>query len=362
MLTISDMPGFGSFGAYVDGLDLSTVTEEQWMELGQLFIDRLVVVFRSVVITKTQFLDWIPKLGPLRATVRLYFNRKYGVNFDATRPETWNQFDEQDQKWLRGRQYQLEPSGDGRFLTRIHGQQDAEGHHLGYFSHGDVNWHCDESSMLTFTPAAALLGWQHMKGSCTSFVQTVDLYESIPDSLRRELDDMVLVHRYQKGRINEAELYDDDLALHMRMGWCPVDEAETPMVCSAPNGRRGLRYSINTRYKIKGASEQESQQTFDHLESLLFDPRWICDHHYETDHDMIWFDNSVTLHRRLGGHKNRKAFRQQFDVSPLLAKPWRPWGHHAGYDAQYHNQMLELISIMGGDLAQRIKLPELDLL
>ena len=356
-MKISSIPNFGSFGAYVDDVDMTYMDDETWNYLGRLFIDKLVVVFRNITITKAQYLDWMPKWGPLKANIRAHFAEKYGQDFDATRPDTWIGVSDKHRRWLETRKWQLEESGDGRYLTRIYGRKDSEGHTLGYFSHGEVYWHSNECSTLTFSPAVSLLGWQHMKGSATGFVQTVDLYESVTDSFRSELDEMILVHRYERGRMNDNEHHDDDLALHMQMAFCPVDDAETPLVCTAPNGRRGLHYSLNTRAEIKGMTSQQSQQVFDELDKKIFDPKWVFDHYYQGDNDLLLFDNSVTLHRRLGGDPDRKAFRMQFDISPLIDNPWLPWQHQSLFNNAYIEQTHELVNLIGGDLQNRFKLP-----
>jgi alpha-ketoglutarate-dependent taurine dioxygenase len=356
-MKISPLPNFGSFGALVDNVDMDNMDDDTWHELGKLFIDKLVVVMRDIKMSKTQYLDWMPKWGPLKANIRAYLTGKYGHDFDATRPETWSNLEEKDRRWLETRKWQLEESGDGRFLTRIYGRQDDQGHSLGYFSHGEVYWHSNECSTLTFSPAVSLLGWQMMQGSATGFVQTIDFYENVSESWRSELNEMVLVHRYQRGRMNDNEHTDDNLALHMQMAFCPVDDAETPLVCTAPNGRKGLHYSLNTRAEIKGLTQQQTQDVFDKLDREIFKNGWIYDHYYQNDNDLVLFDNSVTLHRRLGGDPDRKAFRMQFDISPLIDKPWLPWQHMPKYNEQYVHLTHELIDIIGGDLKNRFKLP-----
>jgi alpha-ketoglutarate-dependent taurine dioxygenase len=357
-MEVSRIPNFGSFGVYLDHVDMDLMDEKTWGEIGQLFVKELVVVFRDIKITKSQYADWIPKWGPLKANIRARFHHKYGHDIDATKPETWHKADDADQKWLASRQYQLEETGDGRFLTRVYGRRDAEGNALGYFSHGEVYWHSNESSSLTFAPAVSLLGWEHMHGSATGFCQTVDLYESFPESFRKELDEMVLIHEYRPGGINENEITDEILSLHMKMAFCPEDGMETPLICQAPNGRKGLRYTVNSRARIKDMTQDETQALFDYLDKLVFDKKSIFDHHYEQSRcDLLVFDNSVTQHRRLGGHPDRKAFRMQFDLSPLLGNAWLPWAHHPEYHRQYCKQLRYAVDVVQGDLKARMKLP-----
>jgi alpha-ketoglutarate-dependent taurine dioxygenase len=357
-MKISRISNFGNFGVYVDDIDMNNITEDEWTELGKLFVKELLVIFRNIKIDKTQYLDWMPKWGPLKSNIRMQFYKKYGKGFDSRDSSTWDSVSEEDRRWLEIRSAQLEESGDGRFLTRVYGRKDAEGRSLGYFSHGEVEWHANESSSLLFSPGVALLGWEMMENSATCFVQTVDLYESLDESFRAELDEMVLVHEYNPGRLNENELTDSTLAYHMKLAFCPIDGTETPLVITAPNGRKGLRYTVNTRARIKNASDNETQKIFDRLDKLVFDEKWIHNHWYEKDRsDLLCFDNSVTLHKRIGGHEDRKAFRQQFDLSPLLDNPWEPWKHQPKYHEIYKEDITQLINLTGGDLAARFKLP-----
>ena len=226
---------------------------------------------------------------------------------------------------------------------------------MGYFSHGEVHWHSNESSSLTFSPAAALLGWQSMEQSATCFVQTVDLYEQMSKSFRSELNEMILIHKYVPGKINETEFTDSRESFHLRKAFCPTDGLETPLVCVAPNGRRGLRYTVNSCASIKGMSDKESQKIFNTLDKLVFDQNHIFEHYWTTKKDLLVFDNSVTLHKRLKGIKDRMAFRMQFDLSPLLDNAWRPWQYHPEYEQEYNLKIEKLLNIIGGDLKERFK-------
>ena len=357
-MKISRIPNFGSFGVFVDDVDMDNMDDQQWHELGKLFVKELVLIFRNINISKVQYADYVPKWGPYKSIIRRHFYKKYGSNFDATLPDTWGDIDSEDREWLKGRTHQLESIAPGRYLTRVYGRKDSQGNALGYFSHGEIFWHSNEGSSLIFSPVVCLLGWEAMEGSATGFMQTVDLYESLSESFRSELNDMVLIHEYIPGKINENEFTDDHLRQHLQQAFCPVNGDETPLVCTAPNGRRGLHYTVNSRSSIKGMTADQTQKLFDKLDGMLFTDKNIYDHYYRPNQtDLLFFDNSVTLHRRLGGKEDRKAFRSQIDVSPLLDAPWRPWQHMMHYDNLYKQQAKELVEVVGGDLQARFKLP-----
>lgn len=357
---ISPIKEFGTFGVYVDNVDMDHMTDDDWLELGQLAVEKLVIVFRNINMSKGQYADWIPKWGPLKADLRARFRRKYGQDFDALKPETWEGIDGVDRTWLetRGNALEAVDDGSGRHLTRIYGGKDGQGKMMGAFAYGELYWHSNESSSLTFSPMVSLLGWEEMHNSCTGFVQTIDYYESLSDSFRRELNDMIVVHGYKAGFVNDNEHTDEVFSAHVKMSFCPDEGTETPLVCVAPNGRKGLHYTVNSAVKIKGMSDNESKKLFTRLDHELFTSENIFDHHYAVgSKDLLVFDNSVTLHRRVGGEPGRKAFRMQFDISPLIDKPWRPFLAHPEYDKEYVEKTHDLVNLVGGDLGERFKLP-----
>lgn len=360
-MKITPIGKLGSFGVYVDDIDWKNITDEEWVEIGKLWVKELVVVLRNVPWNKSDFLDRIPKFGPIKVNSRANLVQKYGKEFNTVDSSTWGNIDPKDRELLETKMNLMEETEDGRLITRAYGHRDEQGRALGYFSHGDVYWHSNESSQLTFAPGVAFFGWNDVKGSATSFVQSVDFYENITESFRSELNEMVMVHRYTPGKLNDNEHFDEYLSHMIRMSFCPKDDAETPLVCQAPNGRRGLHYTVNSRSYIKGTTMEESQRIFDELDQLILNDKWIYDHWWP-DHteqrDVCLFDNSVTLHRRLGGPKDRKGFRIQVDLSTCIDKPWTPWIHMPEYHDKYLVEIKNLVDLFGGELKQRFKMPD----
>jgi hypothetical protein len=73
-------------------------------------------------------------------------------------------------------------------------------------------------------------------------------------------------------------------------------------------------------------SQKESQKLFDYINSTLFTEKYIYDHWYKNDNDLCLFDNSITLHRRLGSTDNRLAYRIQYDYGNLV-EDYNPYIH-----------------------------------
>jgi alpha-ketoglutarate-dependent taurine dioxygenase len=186
-----------------------------------------------------------------------------------------------------------------------------------------------------------------MTGSSTGFVQTADLYQSFSDSFRSELDEMVVIHEYIPGGINDREITDPNLGNVLRMEFCQFDGSEVPMVLTSPGGHKGLHYTTNTATGIKGMTKEESSKIFKIIDEKLFTDKYVYDHKYVTDNELLLFDNSITMHRRKDpGHPNRLAYRIQYDPSNVLDSPWYPYNHLPKYAEKYKKQTHELINLL----------------
>lgn len=324
-MKISPILNFGNFGHYVDDVDYNNISKEEWLEIGKLNLKGLVTILRNVTISKDQYFEAIASFGVMESTLRSSLVKKYGHDFDAFNEESFKDFTDDEKIYLRNKKYLWEKTEKGTTLTRITGVLDDQGRPTGAFSHGDLNWHSNESSFLAFAPVVALLGVHGMIGSSTGFVQTVDYYESVSESFRSELNDMKLVHKYVPGSINAREKVDPITQMQVKMVMCPTDEVETPLVVTSPGGFKGLRYNVHTAYKIKDMTEEQSAKVFDQINKELFTEKYVFDHWYKTNNDLLLFDNSVTLHRRIGGEVERLAYRYQYFPKNLLDHSWNPY-------------------------------------
>jgi alpha-ketoglutarate-dependent taurine dioxygenase len=111
----------------------------------------------------------------------------------------------------------------------------------------------------------------------------------------------------------------------MHANMCPEDDVEIPMVMRSPGGIIGLHYSLNTVHSIKGMTKKQSDEIFNIINHDLFQEKYTYDHWYKSNNDFCLFDNSITLHRRLGDIKDRLCYRIQHDYSNLQDGPWQPY-------------------------------------
>jgi alpha-ketoglutarate-dependent taurine dioxygenase len=214
----------------------------------------------------------------------------------------------------------------------VSGKKNERGEPIGMFAEGELRWHSNESGNLLFAPAVSLLGQSGVVGSATGFLTTTDWYEEQSESFRSELDEMIIVHKFTPGRINPGLRVEQDDIMYRNM--CP-EPIELPLVIQSPVGIKGLHYSVNTINTIKGMSDTESLAMFDQINKTLFVDKYIYDHWYQQDNDLCLFDNSITLHRRLGGITDRMCYRIQYDYGKI-AKNNQPYLQEP-YNLEYNS-------------------------
>ena len=68
-IKVTDWPGY-SYGAFIDGVDLKTLDKEQWMEIADVYLKKLVVVIRDVgwpEMPAEKYQDFIKQWGVIRS-------------------------------------------------------------------------------------------------------------------------------------------------------------------------------------------------------------------------------------------------------------------------------------------------------
>lgn len=313
-MKVSKIPGLGRFGVYIDDIDFNHLTDNEWLEIGKIHLETLVTIIRNVNLTPKDYEQWMYKWGTPRC------NADYRVVKKLVPEEKLEELKHiaHTVKILHADE---EVGGDTQ-IVRVTGKRNEKGEPLGMFAEGELLWHSNESGNLTFAPGVSLLGSTGMVGSSTGFCVSVDWYEDQTEGFRSELDELVCFHKFTPGRINPGLRNEQDLV--MRENMCP-EPIILPLVVKSPAGHTGCRYSINTIDTIVGMSKEESDKLLNYMNQTMFSEKYIYDHWYERDNDLVLFDNSVTQHRRLGETSNRLAYRIQYDYGRIAPADWNPY-------------------------------------
>ena len=347
-MKISKIPGLGRFGIFIDDVDLNNIADDEWMEIGRLHLDSLVTILRGVNVSPERYQGLMLKWGTPRDINAFKIFKKYQLPMseliDKVKTGNTQDLDADDVRWIRGIINIMLVENDRVYqMMKVTGRRNENGEALGMFAEGELLWHSNESGNLTFTPGVSLLAHEGVVGSATGFLTTTDWYEKQSQSFRSELDEMIVLHKFTPGKINPGLREEQDFIMYKNM--CPVDNVPIPLVIQSPGGIRGLHYSVNTINKIQGMSDSDSKKLFDRIDKELFVDQFVYDHWYQNNNDLCLFDNSITLHRRLGGITNRMCYRIQYDYSKIIDKPYVPY-FQKSFAKQYKKQIHEIVKYL----------------
>jgi alpha-ketoglutarate-dependent taurine dioxygenase len=355
-MKITKIPGLGRFGVFIDDVDFNNLSNEEWLEIGQIHLDSLVTIIRDTKLNHVDYKKWIYKWGSARSLATYHLEKKYNAWFSTLvnsvdQPDSG--LEQKDIEFIKNlKNVSVFDKDRMTGSVKVRGGVDENGRPLGMFAEGKLLWHSNESGNLCFTPQVSLLAYNNTVGSSTGFVTTTDWYEQQSESFRSELDEMVLVHKFTPGKINPGLMAEQDDIMYRNM--CPVDGEELPLVITSPGGHTGLHFSVNTISSVKGMSDEESQKFLNRLNKEIFVDEYIYDHWYKQNGDLCLFDNSITLHRRLGDIVGRECYRIQYEfTATLLENLYIPYRQEP-YRSKYINQMRDILVTLK---KQNIKLP-----
>jgi len=318
-MKFSKIPGLGRFGTFIDDIDLEHVTDEEWMMIGQNHLENLVTIIRAPRIDHKRYADLICKWGTPRYNIIFNIYLKYGKF--AKEMIFSDEIEDVDREaLLNARNFNV----DKRYpmVGRVTPKKNSRGKNIGVFGDGELHWHSNECGNYWFSPAVSLMGVENMVGSATGFLTTVDYYESLSESTRSELDDMIVVHNYYHESLS-PEIIDDQEGFY-KNNMCFYKDGRVPLIIQNPIGIKGIHLGINTFDKIEGMTREQSDQLFNKIKKEMFVDKYTYHHWYQNDSDLLIFDNSITLHNRTikdnGKMPDRLAYRIQFDYDHLAGE------------------------------------------
>jgi len=310
---ITDIPNLEGYGVFVDDIDFKHLTKEEWIDLGKLHLNKLVMVIRnSGLKNKRVFYRVLKKWGEHRQNyAAIVFSKYPWAEGQVEKLLSSSEVSQEDKEYIKEfKRIGGHNRQEGNIL-RVTGKK-INGYRTGLFAHGELLWHSNECGDLAFTPGVALLGQHGMTKSATGFMVTTPYYYSVSDSIRSELDEMVLTHNFVEGKINANG---ENNIVYKNM--CPFPNTEIPMVIQSPAGIKGLHYSFNT---VTGSNNDRLlAEVKKGLEKYTYDYWW------ENDDDLLIFDNTIVQHRRLGDTTDRLCLRYQFDYTYLQDDLYQPY-------------------------------------
>ena len=318
------LSGFGSLGVEIYDVDLNTIGPKEMEEIGFISLDQLLVVIgkecvRGISLERFHSIcmSWVTDPQADFAYLQETFQKMIGNYGPARGPDGLPlDIDDQGRQMIEEAYRIVKGIEHLPGMSRVTGKRDESGNNTGMFADGELEWHCNNQGAEHRAPGVGLIGWEGATGSCTEFLNTADPYEQLNSEWRSICDELVAVHRFMPGAIAPGVSEIQERLLKFNM--CPDDDTEIPLVVTSPAGRKGLHFAFTSIHHFKGMSEAESQKTVAYLKERIIRDEYIYRHNW-VDGDLLFFDNSITLHRRpTKDCSKRLMFRMAFNYDRLL--------------------------------------------
>jgi taurine dioxygenase len=258
-------------GATIEGVDLANLSDAQFGAIFDAWMKHNVLRFRGQELTKEQLQAFSARFGELD---------KAPINIKG-------------EPWIEG-------YPNIAVMSNI--MQD--GQPMGSLGYGEAVWHTD-MSYIDVTPSAALLYSLEVtrEGGETGFLSMYDAYETLPDDLKKAIEDKQIKHDASHNSAGE-----------LRKGFKPVSDpreapgALHPIVIRHPvTGRKALYLGRRPRGYIVGMPLEDSEALLDRLwahatdESKSWWQKWNVG-------DLLMWDNRCVMHKRTAFDPNERRF------------------------------------------------------
>jgi taurine dioxygenase len=258
---ITIVPSGKPLGAEVQGIDLRTITADEFAVIYQAWLEHQVVLFREQHLTDRDLIE---------------FSRRFGRLDWAPIQETGRRFVE------------------GHPEIYVVSNVIENGEPIGSLGAGEAIWHTD-MSYLEDPPKASMLYALEVPetGGTTYFSSMWKAYELLPNELKQRIAGLMLKH---DGTYNSGG--------YLRQGAVAVDDpiksagVYHPLVCTHPEtGRQVLYLGRRRNAYLRGLALLESEALLDELWSYAAREEFVWGNTWQVG-DLVLWDNRSSMHRR----------------------------------------------------------------
>lgn len=247
-------------GAIVSDIDVKALSEADWTQLYQTWLDHQVMIVRGQTLTKADYVAYSRRFGTLKP-------HRVKRTRDPEHPEIT----------LMGVTTRTDAKADRLILNRGQG------------------WHTDSPWDTDICKATQLYGLEIPSyGGDTLFANMYAAYDAMPERLKQQCAGLKLEFAYggreQKGR----DLLD------------PEDQKRPPAVhdlvrVHPETGKTSLYFNPYHVLRVQGWSDEESDKLFAELSWYMLQPNAEYRHKWCVGDIVIW-DNRCTVHSAAGGN------------------------------------------------------------
>lgn len=280
--TIEVSPLSPALGGIISGVDIAAgVSDEQFAEIRQAFIDYSVIFFRDQQITPDQHIEFARRWGEIN--VNRFFQ---AVDSHPIIAEVRK---EADQKKNIG-----------------------------------AEWHTDHS--YDEIPAMGSILYARevpAVGGDTLFASMYAAYDALSDGLKQMLSSMNAEHssRHVFGEVAYSDRDLDDLGSRLGNTEAATQDAVHPVIIKHPlSGRSALYVNGDFTVKFENWTQEESQPLLDYLYAHARQNEFTCRFHWQQGSMAIW-DNRATHHCALNDYHGERRLMHRITIDGVELQP-----------------------------------------
>ena len=172
-------------------------------------------------------------------------------------------------------------------VIRVTGKKNDKGE-PGLFGHTSaLDWHANQASNINRDPIVWMYGAEGMKGSRTSFINMVSVYESLPEDFKTKIQNKSCFFGYEVGRYSTTPYFKN----HVNK------EQLFDLVMTTSSGKTGLYYPFLQVFGMQNTSEKEFNDIHNELVKYITDEKHSY-HHDWLDGQIVLSDQWLSLHKR----------------------------------------------------------------
>lgn len=298
-------------------VDLATATDAQILELGRLLAEHLIVVAPGAHVTKERFWEICHRIGQIHGTARDHVAR---MDPDAASEELFGYF------YHRNGRIHL-PG-----MLRVSGIRGDDGHATGIFADGELGWHTNHAGQRHPVPNVGLQAVFGAEDSFTEILECVSPYAALSPEDRARVDALQITYKWVPYAVTRGGTAAQDEQFRHNQ----VTEGEVNhLVRESPGGLRGFHFSDHLIERFVGCDAEETAALRAFVRGCIQRDEYKYRHHWEAG-DIVFFDQTVTLHRREGDISNRLLHRIAFGFDKVL--PDEPEYATCGMVLEYANE------------------------
>ncbi|MEM7016794.1 MAG: TauD/TfdA family dioxygenase [Pseudomonadota bacterium] len=277
------IPLSDNLGAEIQGIDLRTITDEEFEVIYQAWLDRLILRFRGQSLTDDQLQAFSRRFGPLE---------KIPIGNIEITPEL------------------LKKMGlETPYVTMISNIK-KDGRPIGGLGNSEASWHSDMTYVENPPPASILYSVEvPATGGDTHFANQYAAYDAMPGSLKQRVINLGIKHDATHNSVGE-----------MRRGYELVDDpreipgAVHPIVKTHEETKRKALFMGRRDWAyVPDLPLDESEALLDEIWEYAALPENCWTQQWQVGDVIIW-DNRCVLHRRAGFDDNERRLMKRCQV------------------------------------------------